>query len=523
MKQNSLFFDRGQGRGVQRGASLLVTIAFLAFVGFIIIRYKYFTYILREQLMTTPKFGILVLAYCLLAIVFFTLIRRFNCRGCHSPWAWGAVIFFLALGARLIAYQYIVYVPTSDFANYYDMGVAFVRGDYAFIANTAAGYHISSFSGLGVINGLIMMLSGTDVRSFQLAQCVITSLIAAVVYLLARRVDEASAPAAGLLFAFYPANIVFSQVTSNQHIAILFALLSIWMAILAFSQPGFLKAAGLALGSAVLLLLSYFSHPSTATTLIAFGILWLVVFFSALKKKQELLRLLLVCVVFCVGFFALRAGAEVGMRAAGLSGESSASSNYLAKVVIGLNPDTVGGYSAEDWGSIWAQPEEEQNAFCIEVIRERLKQDDLFGFFDAKILRMWMVPDVSFGWAMAGETPTGQANAMLVERDNWLAGAKLLDFFYVAFLFVLAWVGGLLRRRGSAADLLLWVMLGWMGAHLLIEIQTRYRYFAMPLLMIFAAYGCFCLFGGAGDLLHARIQKRKQATTQEKTNPENNT
>ena len=52
MKQNCLFFDRGQERGVQRGASLLVTIAFLAFVGYIIIRYKYFTYILREQLMT---------------------------------------------------------------------------------------------------------------------------------------------------------------------------------------------------------------------------------------------------------------------------------------------------------------------------------------------------------------------------------------------------------------------------------------------------------------------------------------
>ena len=61
-----------------------------------------------------------------------------------------------------------------------------------------------------------------------------------------------------------------------------------------------------------------------------------------------------------------------------------------------------------------------------------------------------------------------------------------------------------------------------MCAHLLIEIQTRYRYFAMPLLMIFAAYGCFCLFGGAGDLLRARTRKQKQTTTQEKINPEKN-
>lgn len=512
MRQGSLFFDRGQERGVARGASLFVTIAFLAFIGYLIVRYKYFTYIVREQALTTPMFGWLLLLYAVLAVAFIWIIRRSNKAGGFSPWIWGAVIFLLALVPRLLAYAHIVYTPTSDFQNYYDLGVAFTRGEYSFIAGKAAEYHISSFSGLGVINGLLMLLSGSSVRTFQLAQCVIASLSCVATYLLARQFDEASAPAAGLLFALYPANIVFSQVTSNQHIAVLFALLSIWLALVSLKQSSFFKTAALGLASGALLLLSYYAHPSAATTLLAFGILWLALLLSALRKRRELLRLLLAAAVFSIGFFALRAGANAAMRAVGLSEPATVNSSYLAKVVIGLNEETVGGYSESDWGMIWAQPESEQNAFCWEVIRERLNQPDLLGFFDTKLLRMWMVPDNSFGWATACACPVSLAPPSESERtlDDWLAGAKLLDFFYVAAIFLFSWAGGLFRRRGNAGDLLLWVLLGWMGAHLFLEIQTRYRYFGMPLLMIYAAFGVLCLIGGAGDALQRSKAKPKK-------------
>lgn len=519
MRQGSLFFDRGQERGMTRGASLFVTIAFLAFIGYLIVRYKYFTYIVREQVWTTPMFGWLVLFYAFLAVALVWVIRRLNRAGFCSPWFWSAAIFLLALAPRLFAYAHIVYTPTSDFQNYYDMGVAFTRGDYSFIAGKAAEYHISSFSGLGVINGLLMLLFGSSVRAFQFAQCVTASLSCAATYLLARRFDEASAPAAGLLFALYPANIVFSQVTTNQHAAVLFALLSIWLALSALSQTGFVKTAMCALASGALLLLSYYAHPSTATTLVAFGILWLVLLLAALRKKQTVLRLLLAAAVFCIGFFALRAGADAGMRAAGLSEPSAVNSSYLTKVVIGLNAETGGGYSESDWGMIWAQPESGQNAFCWKIIRERLNQPDLFGLFDTKLLRMWMVPDNSFGWATACACPVSLAPPSGSEQalSDWLAGAKLLDFFYVAAIFLSAWVGGLLRRRGNTGDLLLWVLLGWMGAHLFLEIQSRYRYFGMPLLMIYAAFGAFCLIGGAGGLLHRRRAKAPKLEEHETT------
>ena len=56
-------------------------------------------------------------------------------------------------------------------------------------------------------------------------------------------------------------------------------------------------------------------------------------------------------------------------------------------------------------------------------------------------------------------------------------------------------------------ELALWVLLGWMGAHVLLEVQTRYRYFAMPLLIMFAAYGCLRLVDGIGKRLQTRGRK----------------
>ena len=499
MRPNSLYFDRGGAKNFSRIMSLFITTVFLAFVGYILIRYKYFTYIIREEFLTTPNFGWLLILYAAVFIAFVLVLRWANCRVKRMPALWALAIFLVALAPRLYFFSRIEYVPTSDFVNFYNIGVAFTQGNFAEIAKVSADYHISSFSGLGVLNGLIMTVFGTDVRSFQLVQCVITSLSSVMVYLIARRLDEGSAPAAGLLFALYPANILFSQVTSNQHLGVFLSLTAILFMLFALSSERRVRAGVFSALSGVTLLLSNYAHPSTITTQVAFGILWLVLFLSALRNKKELLRLCIVLVAFGIAFYGVRAGAEATMQAAGLSQKAGVDSSMLTKIVIGLNRETGGAYSPSDWGMVWRQPESEQNAFCLKVIRERLTQGDLLGLFDTKIIRTWMVKDTCFGWPLYGIASVPDDLSLLLQ------GYLLLDFFYVAAIFLFAWIGALLRRRGSAGDLLLLVLLGTMGVYLLIEIQTRYRYFAMPLLMIFAAYGLFAIVGAQS--------KKKQAKT----------
>ena len=69
-------------------------------------------------------------------------------------------------------------------------------------------------------------------------------------------------------------------------------------------------------------------------------------------------------------------------------------------------------------------------------------------------------------------------------------GFSLLDFFYVAAIYLFAFIGVLFGRNTHSLDLLLiLIILGWAAVHLLIEVQTRYRFLAMPLLCIFAGRG----------------------------------
>jgi hypothetical protein len=80
MRPNSLFFDREQQRGFTRVMSVFITIVFLVSIGYILIRYKRFAYLLHGELLTTPMFGWLLLLYAVLAFLFVLVIRWSNCR-----------------------------------------------------------------------------------------------------------------------------------------------------------------------------------------------------------------------------------------------------------------------------------------------------------------------------------------------------------------------------------------------------------------------------------------------------------
>ncbi|MEN6635118.1 MAG: hypothetical protein ABFC56_04665, partial [Clostridiaceae bacterium] len=65
----------------------------------------------------------------------------------------------------------------------------------------------------------------------------------------------------------------------------------------------------------------------------------------------------------------------------------------------------------------------------------------------------------------------------------------------IAGMILFAWIGGLLRQRGGAGDLLILVFLVWALAHLFSDRQAITRALGVPLLMIFAAYGVFAIVG----------------------------
>ncbi|MDP3447595.1 MAG: hypothetical protein Q8S22_05990 [Eubacteriales bacterium] len=433
MRPNSLFFDRGGKQGLARTVSMLITIAYLVLIGYILIRYKRFTYLFDEAFFTTPMFGWLLLSYIALAVLFVFILRWANCRVRRRPALWAVAVFAVAMVPR--AFLVIQLNP----------------------AYLTQGW-IGAFAALLRQDAIPLVLSA------------VSALSAAVVYLIARRFDEGSAPAAGLLFALYPANIVLAQRQCVMQAVVLFALLSVLFALVAFSALRRGRAMAFSALSGLSFALCGVALASVWLLALAFGVFWLVLFLASFRIEKEPLRLLLIALAFCAVFFSLRA----------LAFEMPAWGSIDANLSEVMQKNA-------------AQQAREGVALLDSLNWENLQQGyDLQGNpvrLDHNIVRLWLEKD----GALLAATNTAAFSA--AGLSNLMQGVRLLDFFYIAGIFLFAWIGGLLRRSGGAGDLLLWVFLVWALSHLLSDRQMITRALGVPILMMFAANGVFAIVG----------------------------
>ena len=436
MRPNSLFFDREQQRGFTRVMSVFITIAFLVSIGYILIRYKRFAYLLHGELLTTPMFGWLLLLYAALAFLFVLVIRWSNCRVKRLSALWVVAILLAAVLPR-----------------------AFVL-----LSLRAPAFGGAIF---GETN-LAAFLSKENIPA--VIACLLSALCAVAVYFIARYFDEGSAPAAGLLFALYPANIVTCLTQPFLQAVTLLVLLSVLFALAAFSATRRERVLLYSALSGLLLSASGIVLASAWLFALAFGLLWLVLVFSSLRQKTELWRLILLALAFCAVFLSLRAfvfpSSEGDMLDANLPRETAAGTAQQAR-------DNEALLDLMNWQTL-------QKGYNVQGSPVRL---------DEALPQLWLEKDAALSASIGSAAFTASA------LSPFSQGIRLLDFFYVAAVFLFAWIGGLLRRRGGAGDLLLWVFLVWATAHLFSDRQTIARALGMPVLMIVAAYGVFAIVG----------------------------
>ncbi|MBA4347765.1 MAG: hypothetical protein C0413_02820 [Clostridiales bacterium] len=436
MRPNSLFFDRGGRKGLARAVSMIITVVFLVLIGYSIIRYKHFAYLLRTELLNTPQFGWLVLCYVVLAVFVVLTIRWANCRVKRMPALWAVGVFLVALILRAVA-------------------LLALRAP-AFGGEVFGSLNLAAFV---LPENLVSILF-----------CAIPSLSAAVLYLIARRFDDGSAPAAGLLFALYPANIVLCLSQPVAQIVILFALLAVLFAMIAFSALRRGRAAAFAALSALSLAICAITLASAWVVALAFGVFWAVLLLSSFRIKKEPLRLVLIALVFCAVFFSLFTFVFSSPEWGRLD-ENLSAVNATGAVEQAREGEAI--LDSLDWAAL-------KQGYNLVGKPVRL---------DANLTQLWLEKDDSL---LAGTSSAAFSSSQL---RPFAASIRLTDFFYIAAIFLFAWIGGLLRRRGGAGDLLLWVFLVWAVTHLFSDRQMITRALGVPILMIFASYGVFALVG----------------------------
>lgn len=423
---------------------------------------------------------------------------------------YGALLFVLCALPRLAVLLLQYYIPTNDFANYLLYGQCFVQGDFAPAADLIANYYqMPKMGGLVVFNGLLMELFGASLTGLQVANILLTSGICLALYHLVKPLHGQAAWVAALLWMVYPSNIVSTQIPTNHHGAVLFFLLGLLCYQRLLQCERWAQIVLLAVAAGVCLTVSNLIHPSVIVvqlSILCFTVL--AVGYYAQRRhllcRQNQKLLAAVLLIFLTGSLTQQLCMEQLQAKQVITDDKEIS--VLFKLVLGFNRERGGSYVEDDYVYIRSLPEAEQAQACLELLRQRLERPlDAVLFMLQKTDAAWFQRDGYFYWYQEGallEYSTRMATLSEAEQRQywravrWVDGAQALDVVVVRLVYWLAvlglWTGG---RRFTAAgeQVLLFLPLGWIAVIMLTEMQSRYRYPAMPAFFFLAALGVCAL------------------------------
>ncbi|KWX07333.1 hypothetical protein TR75_03265, partial [Hydrogenibacillus schlegelii] len=301
---------------------------------------------------------------------------------------------------------------------------------------------------------------------------------------------ETAGKLAALLLAVYPSTVMMASVLTNQHLAALLAYggLFVWGRALRRLSGGKGGRALMLTGAAGALLAAGDLVRPIGIVFVAAAVTGALLFAGErprLSGKEGRARFgffgrLGLALGLVAVFFAGRTAVSVVLVTTGVTDRPLGNHEPLWKFVAGLNRETIGHFSRADYEAVMGLPAgEARSAFERALIAERLRAPGLGAFFMEKAAYLWGFPDQAPIWSGWAPPKPVLAAALAFERVLFLLAVLGLSAF------------GRLRRPeiGPGGAVLALFLLGYAAAHLVIEIQVRYRYDALPALLALGAVG----------------------------------
>lgn len=387
-------------------------------------------------------------------------------------------IIVLSLAVRLWCIAVIPTRPTSDFSKLYEAAQAAAAGDFSW-AHVTEGYFFRwAYQIPFVLYEAVILWAFRSIwalKAFNVLFMVGTNYL---LYCIGKQfLSDRASLCLAFIYAVFPGAVIYTPVLTNQHVSLFFLLLGVW--ILLRSDPWWmLFPAGLSLAVSDLMrpeaivilaavfscgLLRYIQHPSIKT----------------LKRMAA-------AVVLVFGSYWITknlTGLALALSDIAPNGIGSQIPEW--KFVLGLgNIEGYGAYSEADIAILYMENAADRHAMLAEIMGNflRLPPVEKLRFFMGKIDRFWTSPQ-DLEWSLwnlensmellPGLTVQGfRACMRCFER-----GMLLLVYLLALPAPALLWRE---RRKNGAALFCLAVVCLIFCAYLLVEIQPRYRYFAVP-------------------------------------------
>lgn len=428
------------------------------------------------------------LIYAIIVIPVFAVVYLIVYKINISPLAFAVTILVLAFLSKGLFALLVDTKPVSDFDIFYQDAIKLLNGDKSF----GQTFYFKSWAyqtGPVIYYSAIMKLFGTGILSLKLVNCFFMAGTNVLIYLIARMVSsEYTAKFIAFLYLLYPAPYFLTAVLTNQHFAAFMFLAAIYIILserLNFLFRGVFAGLLMSVGNAV--------RP-LGIVIIGAAIIWGIV---EIIRRKEVAKISMV-VLLVITYLLVNFGFSTMVKRADINPEGLANNFPLWKFVVGFNYDTKGQFSYEDVNKIFnIQDLNQRNTVSKQVIRERLsiEPQKLVNLLHTKQIAMWAGFD-TLRWEFYQQIDGKLLPSKELEKIEPVI--LRIEKVYYIFVFVLMVLGlskvFANKRVQSEVTLLSILLLCFFGAHVLIEIQVRYRYFAVILVFILAAKGSELLF-----------------------------
>lgn len=385
----------------------------------------------------------------------------------------------------------------SDFLMMYQAAQSLLGGDLSFVDTPY--FSLWAYQSVFVAWEAMWLSLWNSPVFLELVGAVLSTGIICLLYRMARGwVSERAAQAACLLLTIFPYVLTLHTVLTNQIASAFFLTLGIWL--LASDdcrRLGFWRfpLAGLALQCGNLL-------RSEGIIFVVAVLAWII--FEAVQHPETVKRLAAGMLALLVVYFAANGVADAVVRTT-LNPYGVQNGDPGWKFVTGLNFDTSGGYSQEDWSKIYPtldenyQITEQTEAVQGALIAERLSAGPvkLIRHMLNKLRLMWNADALNWALGHTQQQPEQIILGLISRGDTYTLICQFdRGLFYLAML--LAGFGLIVPRaqwkqRPAAAYLPYFVFFAAFCAMLLIEVQPRYAYLPQLFLFLAAAFGLDCL------------------------------
>ena len=399
------------------------------------------------------------------------------------------IIFAAAAVPRVIIVFIFHSQPFNDFLTYYSAAKMWYSGNMSFLKDfTFANFPDS----LGFVKyqSLLMSVLSDNIIAFQLFNCLITSAICIVIYVLLKKVSHLAAVTAAIIYALFPPNIIYPTILTNQHMSTLLFFIAFYLLTFNGSSRN-LKNILIKTGAAGILIgLGNLIRPEALPFVLAITIILLLRLFFSFKSLPSIsvkLVTALLPAVFLLFYFMTASAFGLYMRQYNVY---SISGDLRYKIITGLSYDSQGFYRRDISSKFFSGDDNDKNEMLKDIAY--YYKNSPYKIVTLEMTKMsyqYASKDTALLWSLGDKGQYGK------EAVNFSYIQKTYEKLTVPFYFIiilLAAYGFWKRRRASLFNIetiLALATLVRILVYFIIEVQERYRYLDIPIFFIFGALG----------------------------------